>query len=36
MEFNDNFTWTEENMTLEEDYENTTYAEAGNILRQIL
>lgn len=31
MEFNDNFTWTEEHTTLE-DYENTTYTEAGDFL----
>lgn len=33
MEFNDNFTWTEENTTLEEQDGNTTYTEAGDILR---
>jgi len=31
MEWNDNFTWTEENTTLED--ENTTYSETRNILR---
>ena len=40
MEFNGNFTWTEENITetiggttLEEQDGNTTYTEAGDILR---
>ena len=33
MEWNDNFVWTEDSTTLEEQDENTTYTKAGDILR---
>lgn len=35
MEFNGNYTWTEENTTLEEDYEKTIDTKAGDVLSQV-